>query len=434
MGINLAKLEKQTTDAVLLAHLLRSGIEPQGVEFVQDYAMPRVVNGQRESGKSPFVKHYTDLNSPRRYAVISQLPMVDASGAKLITSWNNGVSGFRSNSNLFNALIVGNSVQLEFNGKKLTFNAELFLDGVKQLASAPTLLAVDPTNENYSNNVIEWDYGICRRRLRLIEGQLQGSWMFDKVPPGVVRIKYNQAGDFRLKLGLYAVSDDEELIDVASFEKLSSRNLPLVIQDTLTAYPASGQDGYIGINGTATWAAAHDATAGDSKNFAIDFVPPNSEESGVLYYLNRGFLAFDTTLPTRALKLSSTLSLYGNGGYTQANGGQAANQLVEGTQADTPVLADFNNIGSTVLTASNPSWAYHLSGTGYDSATLNATGLALLNPNGVTKFAILCAGDLANAAPTGPNTDRFYSSIKGNGYKPKLVIEYVILTMGATWG
>ena len=54
------------------------------------------------------------------------------------------------------------------------------INGVESLtlSDAPTLLDIDPMNENYPNNTLEWDYGICLRRVRLIEGRLLGSWVF----------------------------------------------------------------------------------------------------------------------------------------------------------------------------------------------------------------------------------------------------------------
>uniref|UniRef100_A0A6M3IZN6 Putative tail protein n=1 Tax=viral metagenome TaxID=1070528 RepID=A0A6M3IZN6_9ZZZZ len=246
---------KKVTDPVLLSALVKQGIDSEYVKFTQDYA-PAVVDGKKVKGQSPYSKHYRDLKSGKRFAVFSGLPMVDADGNKNISGWNDNGSlknpRYTEKNNLFKASVDGNKVIIQVKndqpdgrkaGDKLTFNPQLFLDGLEVSPSNTDAvrLPVDPTNPNYTDNVLEWDYGICKRRLRLIEGKVLGSWVFAKKPIGTVRIKYNQTGDFRLRLGQFKISDDEEQITPDQCDELAKfqGGYPVTISDSATFYPAT---------------------------------------------------------------------------------------------------------------------------------------------------------------------------------------------------
>jgi len=107
---------------------------------------------------------------------------------------------------------------------------------VNPLSPFPRLLETDPLNGNYHNNVLEWDYGVCLRRIRIIEGRFLGAWVFLTSPRAAVRIKYNQTGNYRLRLGQFAVAPDEEYIPTGYFED-PLFGYPLTISDTATFYP-----------------------------------------------------------------------------------------------------------------------------------------------------------------------------------------------------
>ncbi len=238
---------KQVTDPNLLAHLAAQGIDWREVEFFQDYAIPAA----GETEKSPNAKFYRDLNSNKRFMVVSSLPMVDADGVKIEAGWRiAGINYFSEKNNLFRAKVQGLDVELVVRNdqpdgrkanNKLSYKPQLFLDGVEQSCGKSTLLPVDPVNSNYQANTLEWDYGICKRRLRIIEGSILGSWVFATKPSGTVKIKYNQTGDYKLRLGQFAISDGEEQITPEQFNELAKLQggYPVTISDTATFYPES---------------------------------------------------------------------------------------------------------------------------------------------------------------------------------------------------
>jgi len=181
-------------DVVLLKELLRQDIDYKTVEITQDYAT-RMAGKQR----SPYAKFYKDLKSNKQFSVISTMPMVDAYGQAHELTWrdNNGV--IENGNNIFHGVIDKGVVRLialsdQPDGAKkddeVNFHPQLFIGGVEvlPLLAVPRLLETDPINGNYHNNVLEWDYGVCRRRVRLIEGRFLGSWVFLTNPKGEVAI------------------------------------------------------------------------------------------------------------------------------------------------------------------------------------------------------------------------------------------------------
>jgi len=230
-------------DEHLLRELERWGIDKDYVEFFQDYS-------PRSKGKehSPYAKFYRDLKSGKRFMVASGLPMVKALGRKIEAGWLYANGKYYSKANLFSAIVEGNRVQVtclsdQPDGRKLNdrviWQPQLFLNGVEQSFGKATLLETDPTNENYHQNVLEWDYGICQRRLRIIEGRVRERWVFAGNPHGEVRIKHNQVGDYRLKLGRFKVNDDEELILAEAFilPNYFFTEYPIEIGASATFYP-----------------------------------------------------------------------------------------------------------------------------------------------------------------------------------------------------
>lgn len=439
---------KIVTDAVLLSVLARQGIDKDYVEFYQDYA-PRSLGREH----SPYAKFYRDLKSNRRFMVVSGLPMVRPDGDKIEVGWVESGNEYLSKLNLFSATVKESRVTLAClydqptgakAGDDVSYGPQLFLDEheILPVSAQPILLNIDPVNANYSQNVLEWDYGICKRRLRLLEGRIHGYWVFDQNPSGEVRIRYNQAGNYKLKLGEFKINDDEELIPAEVFDKAG---YPFQIGDSATFYPdanpeTTSVDGrtscYTGSD--LTWAQAHDsggAFAVDNDADAWCIVLYTSANSNYWLSLGRSIFLFDTSsLPDEATISAATLSVMtGSGKNDPAGWAPDVNVYSSAPASNTAVVAgDFDSLGttpfSTAITYAN--WA----ATGnYNDFALNSDGLSAISKTGVSKFGLRNANyDVANSAPTWSasktaNLDVYYAE-KGTGYKPKLVVTYTTVT------
>ncbi len=453
--------QKQVTDPVLLSVLAKQGVDPSFVEFFQDYAL-------RSLGKehSPYAKFYRDLKSNKRFMVVSGLPMVDASGVKVETGWRiAGINYFSEKNNLFRAKVQDTQIEITIRndqpdgrkvGDKLSYKPQLFLDGIEQSCGQPILLPVDPLNPNYSGNTLEWDYGICKRRLRIIEGRLLGSWVFGSNPQGKILIKYNQTGDFKLKLGQFAINDDEELIESEDFDQIAERfgGYPVTISDSMTFYPdahveVSSVDGITrhlqaaqtwatiqGGAGTDVWDTDEGITFGDSN------CPVGLLAAGVLSakwdYFYRSIFLFDVSgLTDSAVISAATMSLYGTNKLDSLVASPTVNIFSSAPASNTALAAgDYDSLGTTPLATaiSYANWIY--ASPYWNDFTFNAAGIAAVQAAADANTVVKLGGREATYdAPNSPapwvtnSLSRFccYFVDKGNGYKPKLVVTYNIV-------
>jgi len=448
--VNPVPRENQPTDPEVLKALQKAGIDKNYVKLIKDY-------GLKSDDRSPYSLTYKDLKSNTYVDLISQLPMVNADNVKVEVGWETkDGKNFTSKINQFIATVSETKTTVTcFNDQPdgkvkkdnvLTCQPQLFLDNkeIKLTNKTPTLLAIDPTNENYQNNVLEWDYGICKRRLRLIEGKLLGTWIFAQNPNGTVRIKYNQSGDFKLHFGQYAVSDDEELIPAEAFEN-PIFGYPFIISDSLTFYPdahseTTSVDGYaFHYQVNQTWATIHDGagtTADDASNIISQQIVAGTTAWN---YILRSPILFDTSgLPDTAIISAATLSIYGETKDNTLTGSPpTVNIFASNPTGNTAVIAGdyvYTRWGTTKLCDTDITYANWLTNAVspyWNNFTLNAAGIALISLTSITKFGIReSTYDVPNIAPSWAATRNEgmngYSAEQGTGYKPKLVVTYTV--------
>lgn len=443
---------KIVTDTVLLSTLTKQGIDPEYVEFYQDYA-PAYVDGKKVKGQSPYAKFYRDLKSNKRFMVASGLPMVDADGIKIEAGWRvAGINYFAEKNNLFRAKVQGAQIEVTLRndqpdgrkaGDKLSFKPQLFLDGVEQFCNQSLLLPIDPLNSNYLENTLEWDYGICKRRLRIIEGRLLGSWVFASKASGIVRIKYNQTGNFKLRLGQFKVNDDEEIVEPEGFDELAKfqGGYPVTISDSLTVYPdihpeSVSVDGRVQYGADpATWATIHDALTGTFVDDNTDYLNAYVQASATANKWNNIFRSlelFDTSpLPDDAAITATTLTNYG---YSASTGlGAHYLNIYSSTPASNTqiVVADYDMVGTTPFATQIQTTSWNIGDPGNPNDFIfNADGRAAISKTGISKFSLRVVCDATNSEPGWASAQVAggvaWASDKGNGYKPKLVVTYIV--------
>ncbi len=452
---------KIVTDTLVLQQLAEQGIDPEFVEFWHDY-------GPRSRGKeySPYAKFYRDLKLGKHIMVVSGLPMVKALGKKIDVGWLYAKGRYYSKANLFSAIVEGNQIQVTClsdqpsgtkKGDSVAWSPQLFLDGKEVVGSTPYLLPVDPINPNYLENTIEWDYGICRRRLRTIEGALLGTWVFAKKPSGDIRVRYNQSGDFTLNLGQFAISGDEESITLKQFDELELLDgYPVAIGDSGTFYPdtdGAGIDGFVRRVNTVTpesWAAIRanagtHPSSGVGNMYVARFWSQQNDADG-WYDLARGITVFPSInfLP-RAFVTATTLTLYGHSKTDELSATPNTNVYsANPASEDEIVAADYGTLGVDAYCDTPIEYAdWEVGDPGNPNVfAFNASpGLvavqAAVDGDGFLRLGMRCANyDVSGVEPArgvglGSNLLAHWSG-DGVGYKPKLVVTYIILT-DAVW-
>ena len=437
---------KQLKDPNTRATLQKQGIDPDYVELIADY-------GEAVGPKpgNAYSQTYNDRITGLNVVVTSQLPAIDAFGNTVKAGWIQNGNTYISDENLFTCTVAGlrTTVMAESNqpngiksGQAMAFEPTLSVGGVgvAPLSATPELLATDPVNGTQTLNTLEWDYGICKRQLRLIEGSILGSWLFDQVPKGDVLIQYNQVGSFNLRLGPYELSPDEEYITVEDFQKeLALHGLPIIIGDSLTFYPdanpeTTSVDGQTQSQSRAYgWSAliASDGNGSDDSCTNGSIQIGGHQTPSVYSSLWRPIFLFDTSaIPDDATIESAVLSLYGNSKGNHVSMAATFNLFAVDPSSNTALIdSDFTRANwtpgvplATEITYDN----YDVSG--YNDFTLNAEGIEAIDKTGVSKFGGMeAAFDATGIKP--PELDgvqamwmAFYYSEYGEGYKPKLVV------------
>ncbi len=434
--------DAQIIEPVLLAALAKQGIAAGNVELRRDYA-PR----SRGEGYSPYARTYQDALTKRHFAVISGLPGCDAYGQAHELTWrdNNGV--IESGNNIFHGKLSANGFQVSalseqpngvLHGEGVAFHPQLFIGGVeiRPVSDTPRLLETDPLNENYHNNTLEWDYGVCRRRVRLIEGRFLGSWVFTAAPQGDVQIKYNQTGKFRLRLQ-YAKDADTEFIPRAYFEEAS--DWPVEISDSATFYPdanpeSSSVDGetYRNNNFGEAWATlvanagTNSADAGNSGDLAI--IAHTTEN--LFKRTCRFFALFDTS--SIGAGNNVTAATFSIRGYSSKSDGLATTPTINiyssNPASNTELTtADHFTLGSIPFCDTPIAHADWLESSTLNDFILNSVGLDAVDVSGVTKLGMRLNYDVSGTPNwvSGETTEiKYFTSERGSGYQPKLVVTY----------
>ena len=194
---------------------------------------------------------------------------------------------------------------------------------------------------------------------------------------------------------------------------------------TATFYSVAGGDGVVQKSG-AVWATQRGAATGTSvdKTSAFGSCMQVQEYTGT-YYIDRGFLSFDTSsIPDGATISSAVLHIYVNTKSDVGIGDSLV--LVEGTQASATDLAtaDYDAFGSTELASRALS---AITTSAYNTLTLNSSGLAIINKTGHTKLCTRSARDVDNSAPGSGQYSSvaiYWSDETGTSKDPKLVVTY----------
>ncbi len=263
------------------------------------------------SGQTSF---YLGEGSKHKYNFtvdLGSLEYIPNTTTKINSRWiRDNATDWHSGDNLFYATVKGGKVETTYQGKKLSWQPDLYIDGkkVQPLSSYPILLTTDPYDSYYFGNILQWDYGTVKRQLRAIEGVLSEYWVFTSNPNGDVNIKSNLVKDSTFVWDRQSFAHDSEYREVPVIldknDKIvlaSDFNNPKlvypVIVDPTTTYYATASDTWGGMYSSVSWATVTDSataplTTHSSSSTADIYNTYSSWDSN--YWNRRAFLYLDT--------------------------------------------------------------------------------------------------------------------------------------------
>jgi hypothetical protein len=394
----------QVTDTRVLATLTAERIDPDYVEF-HDYDRTR-----------PYSKLYVDRLSNRRVLVSSGLPRVRVTdGSKLVPGWelsdkrywlrNNLFEGYATPDGQYHIAVVNDQPDCPVAGDEAHWSPVLTIGKEIVTPRSLTILETDPTNPDYHDNVLEWDYGVCKRRIRVIEGRFRGSWIFDRDPGADVRIEYNREGRLHMRLGLARDRDGNTVevevpvkdVEYIPRDRFLGATAPVTVGDSATFYPDANPESATVDGDVAraavdeTWTAIRagvGTTSIDSSAYRQVAAVARSSTTNQFSVLQRGIFLFNTSsLGEDAEITAATLSLYSVQAYDeQGSPNSFSVNIVSTSPASNTGLtaADYGTFGSTVFSigVGFTSWATLQ----YINYALNSAGIAAINRTGISKY------------------------------------------------
>jgi hypothetical protein len=392
--------------------------------------VPRVVDNNIDvtyTGKT-----WKDAQGNNKYeyvARISQAPIYNDDGSLVDCSWHGQEDAYIIINNVFSAQVIGAYITTTYQGQSMSWNPVVMVDSREYVAkSSPRLLVVDPVNSNYKNNTLEWDYGVCVRRVRVIEGLIQETWTFASDPKGTVWIKDNaqKSAGFSWAIAPYAYDADGNVIPINQYKQVLASDMakavyPVTIDPT-EVFVTSASDGVL-TGYSSTYATAQAAASTDYIDTTSTYFLIGQKTS---YYIYKGFVYFDTSaIPDSATISAVNVSLYGSYDYSSTDFNISVQSgmptyphdpLVGGDYDKT--LYDVNGVGNAGFSTAGFSTA------GYNNISLNATGMAWVSKVGTTKLCLRSNEDIIASQPASNEYVRIYSYEKGAGYRPTLYVTY----------
>jgi len=381
-------------------------------------------------------------------------------------SYDTDKEEWHSDANLFSATVKGDKVNVEYQGVKMHWQPRveieseqqtenwsilspvdspvdqphLEVESEKQEDNEATLLTVDPINENYSGNTLQWDYGNgITRNLRIIEGMLIEYYTIGSLPTGNITIKTNTDKDdsfvwTRPEVAWDANYTPVDLIvdgdDVTlTLDAMLNATLPITI-DPPTSFTTSDSDGclefYPAVSYDVAWKSTKATTISDSGYYFLIGQYFDHDR----YYVGRSFVYYNTTsLPDEnmniidvKLRLRGSSDLSDQDFYIQVQSGMPDHPC------DRMAKTDYNkeyygyDVGGQLCTLNFVVGSYN-------EIPLYSIYRDWINTSGWTKFCLRSSRDIDYQGwkPTGYEVVGFYSYEIGEGYRPELVVTYEIV-------
>lgn len=365
-------------------------------------------------------------------ARISQAPIYNDDGSLVDCSWHGSEDAYVIVNNVFSAQVIGTYITTTYQGQSMSWNPVVLVDSKEYAAKGfPTVLAVDPINSYYKNNTLEWDYGVCVRRVRVIEGLIQETWIFDKDPKGTVWIKDNaqKSSGFEWAISPYAYDANNNPITINEYKQVSAKDLanavyPVTIDPT-EVYVTSASDGwntvYAGFS--TAWATVSATSRDSSASYTV--IGMDSAGYGDIVSLYRSYVYFDTSaIPDSATISAVNLSVYGETDGSVTNFNISVQSGMPTYPHDPTTAADYDkSLYTSICNAGFNTTGFSTSG--YNNISFNSTGISVISLTGTTKLCLRNYEDIIGSSPA--NLDeyvRVWTYEKGAGYRPTLYVTY----------
>jgi len=231
----------------------------------------------------------------------------------------------------------------------------------------------------------------------------------------------NQSARQKLTYRIIHLNGSTYLLSGLKVSYLNAMTFPVVIDPTLSVN-SHHNDGFISSSST-SYNTAWGATSGtiDSSSTYLTIGQKKAGFPISTYYINRGFVLFNTTaLPSNAYLDSAILSLYKKDDYSTTDFAITI-QNGQPTYPHNPLQTGDYDKGHYSGDGGSLNTAYFVNGRN----NITVTELGWINETGWTKFCLRSNRDISGTTPTGNEYVNVYSTDAPlQSYVPKLIITY----------
>lgn len=354
--------------------------------------------------------HYQDSKGIEQYeytAKIYTVPVYTDSGTPVDCSWHYDIksASYQIIDNIYSVSVTGNTVSTSYNGETMSWNPVVMVDSKEYTAQGnPNKPLANNSIKNslgssYGCNVLEWDYGVCIRRITATEGTLREEYIFNKNPEGTVWIKDNvvKSEGFIWAVTPYAYDNTGMPLEINEYKQIQASEFdkavyPITIDPTV-AYGTSPTE--LMSYGT-VYATVHAQTTADYK---LSSNVVGQVYNGETHQIIRQALLCDTSaIPDLAIVSSAYLSGYA---YSYGVADYYVTSGTTSTYPHNPVVNGDYNWATIAHTTQYATASYSGAGT-LNTTNFNAAGLAKIDKTGVSKFYIIQDNDWNSVPATYP--------------------------------
>lgn len=423
--IKVTEAELRVTDQHMLKQFQAEGRDPDYVEFFQDY-----------SEKWPNAKVYRDRRTNERIAKIGFGKRVIA-GKRVSRVWSpdkegNWVGGW----NAFTVKVDAKTgrTTIASGGEEREWNPKVRLDGEQVKFSGAKVKTRASSSGQDRPCLLEFDYGLCKRRLYLDHGALREWYVFDAAPPGEVEIE-SSYDDPPVGWDVYQTAEDADGKPVDGVElgkkkvlhpeDFEGRPLPLWIDDS-TNFSMDTAGSAVVYRSDSSFYNNRTETSADGHYHPSTYMPVEVNEDGGLFEIVRLALRIGTAGLNDAATISAaTFNAYLYSNTDDSTWGEDVRIFYVTDTAD-----PFDN-----GTYDYGYWSYaadaavNCDANGWKAFSLNSTGRAQISKTGETRLGLRNRIDYQNEEPTSGQSNRQYfrgPTYSDSSYRPYFTVVYTV--------
>jgi hypothetical protein len=177
------------------------------------------------------------------------------------TSWyQESAMTYSTGQSGFTAMVTGTTAMVKASCEAVCgvviWTPKVLIAGVEYPVIGNPVVINDMKDNAYTNNVVKWDYGVCTRYLRVLDGSISEQFVFNVKPAGDISIDMGVDPSSTLEADIiYAVDASQSPLDITltggiktvTLDAMAGAMFPITIDPSFTQFKTSDFDGTLSL-------------------------------------------------------------------------------------------------------------------------------------------------------------------------------------------